>query len=105
MRDWLRVLLAAASVYRTAQLITIDEGPFSVFQSLRDAAGTYDRGPNGVPYSVLGRALGCPYCVGVYIAFGAALLVLRPSILGDLLLTWLGLAGLAAWLQGPRNAE
>jgi len=97
--DWVRLLLAGLATYRVARLIAIDEGPFSVFQRLRDVAGTYDLGENGQPVSGLGRGLGCPYCVGLYVAVLAAAAVAFPSWLGDLVMLWLGLAGAAAYLQ------
>lgn len=104
MPSWLRITLAAFATYRVAQLVTLDEGPFSIFENLRTAAGVYDRGPNGEPISIQGRMFGCPYCIGLYVALPGGILAMRQSLIGDAILLWLGLAGIAAYLQGPRVA-
>lgn len=104
LAEWIRVGLAAMTVYRLAQLVTIDEGLLGMFQRLRDWAGTYDRDAHGRTISARGRLFGCPYCIGLYIALAVAALVIWPSWIGDAALLVFGLAGIQAYLQGPRRA-
>jgi hypothetical protein len=91
----LRLILAALATYRLAQLVAIDDGPGGVFRRLRAWAVT----------GFWGGLVHCPYCVQVYAAVACAFLALWPSGVGDLALTICGIAGGAAWLQGPRDAE
>ncbi len=102
MPDLLRWLLAALACYRLAQLMALDDGPGDIFRELRLWAGCHEYGPDGRPKTGLGRLLGCPYCVGVWLALPCAALALRPCPLGDIALAILGLAGAQAWLQGAR---
>lgn len=104
MPDWVRIALAGLAAYRIAQLITIDEGPWAIFQRLRDWAGVSDRNQHGQPMTLRGRLFGCPYCIGLYVSFALAPLALWASLIGDLVLLAFGLAGLQAYLQGPRRA-
>lgn len=111
--DWLRVSLAALALYRLAQLITIDEGPGyrlsgetharGIFERLRDATGVHDRDAHGRTATMLGRFIGCPYCIGLWLAVPLAVLVLAPTVIGDWLLVILGMAGIQTYLQGPRR--
>ena len=90
----LRLILAALAVYRIGQLIAIDDGPGDVFKRLRAHFVT----------GSMGGLLHCPYCVGVWAAVACAVLALWPSGIGDVVLVILGIAGAAAFLQGPRDA-
>jgi hypothetical protein len=90
----IRLILAALAVYRLSQLVTIDDGPGDAFRRLRARYVT----------GFLGGLVHCPYCIGVWFAANAAIWVLWPSGIGDLALTWLGLAGAQAWMQGNREA-
>lgn len=109
MVSWVRFALAAMAAYRLAQLVSIDEGPplpgrkEGVFMQLRTWGGVYDRGANGQPASARGKLLACPYCIGMYLSGAVALLALVPTRIGDLILAWWGIAGVQAYLQGPRR--
>lgn len=91
----LRLLLAALAVYRLAQLVAIDDGPGDVFRRLRAHFLT----------GFVAGLIRCPYCVSVYAAAALGALVLWPCGVGDIVLVWVGIAGGACWLQGPRDAE
>lgn len=97
------MLCAALAVYRLAQLVAYDDGPLHVFAYLRqDARG---RANTGLWYwQHWAELVHCPYCLGVWFALLAALLVAVPTLPGDLLLLWLGLAGAQAYLEG-RNRD
>jgi hypothetical protein len=85
--------------------VAYDEGPRDILLKFRVWAGCYDRGEDGRPRSSLGRLMSCPYCLGVWFALGALIVVLTASVVGDVLLAWWGLAGLQAFLEGRTNVE
>jgi len=76
-----------------------DDGPRDMLLRLRTRLGVYDYGPwagsDGrlLPQSTIGRFLSCPYCVSGAVAPFVALLALFPSLIGDIFLAWLGVAG------------
>ena len=97
-----RWLLAALAVFRLASILTLEDGPVYVFRNGRRAIGQWAAPRKDDASLSLAELVNCPYCLGVWLAAGALLLVLKPTRLGDLLLGWLGLAGAQAWLQGRR---
>lgn len=102
--EWLRWLFAALTVFRLSQLVVYDDGPWDVMLRLRTWAGAYDLGENGEPVMTWGKFFACPYCVGVWLAFGVLALVFTVSVAGDMLLAWWGLAGAQALMEG-RNGK
>jgi len=90
--------VGALAVYRIAELIAIDDGPWDLFLRIRDWAGSYDLGEDGRPKRALGRFLKCPYCLGIWVALALAPVVLIPSPL-DWILIILGLAGAQALFE------
>lgn len=92
----IELALAVFAVFRVAELIAIDEGPGDVLLKFRVWAGAYTLGEDGRPSSV-GRLVSCPYCIGIYLAFIAALVVAPHD--WRLILYWLGIAGAQAFLQ------
>lgn len=99
----LLVVLIAFGVFRTAEALTLDDGPFGVFLRWRIFVGVYDRDASGRPTKELGRLFECPYCIGVWLALGGALswfyLYHLPFDVGIFFLLWLALAGIQASLQ------
>jgi len=99
MPEWVRWLAVILATLRATWALMFDDGPCCVLRGLRTRMGTYDYGaeigPDGRPQAIttLGRFLNCPYCVSLAVALLAVPLALWPSILGDVLLTWLGIAG------------
>jgi hypothetical protein len=90
MNDLMLFTLAALAVYRLAWLVAMDEGPFSLFATLRARVDPLQR-------TWLGRGLNCPVCVSFWLA-------LALSWLGGPLwwLWWLALAGAALYLVRTR---
>jgi hypothetical protein len=86
---WLLLVLLVFGVYRTARMLSQEEGPFALFQRTRDAAGQA---------SWFGRGLHCCMCLSWWIAgLAAVLLVLtQRATWGDLWYLWPGIAGMAA---------
>ena len=99
MPEWVRWFAVILATIRLTWALMFDDGPDCVLRWLRTRMGAYDYGsevgPDGRPQATttLGRFLNCPYCVSAVVAILAVPLVLWPSILGDILLTWLGVAG------------
>jgi hypothetical protein len=81
------VVLATLAVWRVTHLLWTEDGPWRVFARLRDA--TRDR--------FVGRILACFYCLSVWVAMPAALVVSNTWLEG--VLVWLGVAGGALLLQ------
>lgn len=85
---WLFLLLASFATYRTARLITQEDGPVDAFTRLRAWVGQG---------SSFGRGLHCFWCVSVWVAGLAAVLLILTAHARwvDVGLLWLGIAGLA----------
>lgn len=91
------LLVLGFAAYRLTQLITQDEGPFGLFLRLRAMLGAYDYNSFGIPETGLGRAISCPYCVGIYAA--ALMLLLYQWQVSRILVWWLAIAGVQALIQ------
>lgn len=91
------------AVYRLSRLLTIDEGPASMFLKLRTRLGAYDYDVRGQAETSIGRGISCPHCVGIYMAIVLWVLWrverVRPAI------QILGLAGAQSFLQAIGNGE
>lgn len=102
--DPLRLLFAGLSCYRLSRLLAWEEGPFGIFSALQRALGGKDIDEDtGQPKTLLGRFVGCPYCLGVWIALGLYFLLVYPTIMGDAFLIIMGLSGFQAYLQGTSD--
>lgn len=62
------LLVLGLASYRLSSLVSLEEGPFSMFIKLRAELGAYDYNAQGKARSAVGRGISCPYCVGVYMA-------------------------------------
>jgi len=93
---WLRVVLAIAAIYRVAQYIYLDDGPFDLLFKLRDRLGTYDLDDEGLSKTGVGRWFACYHCIAKYLAVPAGLAVMFPATWSDMILMVLGIAGLAS---------
>jgi hypothetical protein len=98
VNNWLDFILLTFVCYRLAQLFALDEGPFSVFHKLRVVTGAYDYDDSGRAKTGLGRAMTCPYCLGIWIALLLSLHAI--GIHWSILVWWLAIAGGQAFLQG-----
>lgn len=105
----LRLILAALTCFRLAQLITLDKGPLLIFERLRQRIEIYVAATESRRKSYFWKSVAdgasCPYCLGFYLSLLCTLLVLLPSQVGDWLLLWFGVMGLQAFLQGVSNRE
>jgi hypothetical protein len=109
----LRLILATLTCFRVAQLVTLDKGPFLIFERLRLKVENHIAASKARKQSYFWRSVAdgtsCPYCLGFYTSLLCTLLIIFPTQAGDLFLLWFGIMGLQAFLQGltdegePRN--
>lgn len=99
MSDWLLFIIASFAVYRAARMVAEEDGPSFAFRRLRDTF-TNDK-------SSIAVGIRCPYCVGVWAAGVATVLLVIVAGWDAWLfpLWWFGLAGAAAkiyefWKRG-----
>lgn len=90
----LRWVFAVFAVYRVSRMLALEEGPFSLFDRLRDSVG----GDNW-----LSRGVNCPYCIGFYVALAAALAVTERASAVELVMMWLSIAGAQTYLQATEG--
>jgi len=81
------VVLATLGVWRVTHLLWTEDGPGRMFARLREAAR--DR--------FAGRILSCFYCLSVWVAVPASLVISETWL--ERVLVWLGVAGGALLLQ------
>ena len=99
-----RIFLAMLAVYRLAILLSEDDGPLFIFKRLRDFTG-YKAGAQilkGSEYGFwvsLNEWLACVFCTSLWAAIGCALLVVYPTVAGDIFLLIFALAGAQSVLQ------
>lgn len=114
MGQSIRLFLAILSLYRSASLLSSEEGPYlpflykdakqtGVFKWIRMRLGAFEYGPDGLPLSNLGRGISCSLCTGVYISALLTFLVFKPTRFGDVLLTWLGMSGFQVYLENQTD--
>lgn len=110
MNRAIRIFLAICATYRLASMLSKDEGPYlpfiykskqqlGIFEEIRFRLGVYDYGPDGKPNTNLARGISCPLCTGVYISGLLLALVFKPTLVGDLFLTWMGMSGAQVFLE------
>lgn len=98
-------VVAALATYRIAMLITWDNGPWDIFERLREAAGAYEYDQDKRPASLVGKLVTCPYCVGVWAGAFCALLLVTFHPVAYLFLLALGLAGVQCALTRITEGE
>jgi hypothetical protein len=89
---WLLLLLCCLAVYRGARMVAKEDGPFSLFTTLRNLR-TADK-------DWIAVGIRCPLCIGFWLALPAALVYAVWA--GDVWLWplyWLGIAGGAVFLR------
>ena len=98
-----RLILAVLTVYRLAELVAIDDGPGSIFLSLRTWLGAYQYDASGRPARAAGRFVSCRYCLGIWFAIVAGAFVMFPNIVTDAGFLIFGIAGAQSALCGICN--
>lgn len=93
----IKLILAILATHRLSQLIAWDSGPAYSLKKLRDYVN-YRYTTEGGIWENIDEGINCPYCLGMYFALICVILFIRPK--KHFLLTWLGVAGGQAFLQG-----
>jgi hypothetical protein len=78
---WFRLALCVLATWRLSHLVAHEDGPFDVIVRLRARAGG----------GMLGRLMDCPYCLSLWIAAPAALLL--TDRLPEGCAAWLAISG------------
>jgi hypothetical protein len=84
----LTFVLAALAVYRLATDLAWEAGPFGWYSTLRGRVATWGR--------LWAEGISCPICLSFWLALPVALWLRWWQ--GDVLLWWLALAGVTAFL-------
>lgn len=76
--DMTQLLILILATWRASSLLVYEDGPFEVFERLREYAGVvYDERSQRTGTTELARGLTCLWCVSVWVGLGwAALFVL-----------------------------
>lgn len=109
-----RIVMAVFTIYRVASLISLEEGPYvgwpirsdqqiGIFEAIRFNLGAYSYGEDGKAETNLGRGISCPLCCGLYLSFVSLVFIFFPTMVGDLLLLWLGISGAQIFLVNLTN--
>ena len=89
----LRLVLCCLATWRLTHLIVFEDGPWDIVARVRALFGD----------SVVGKAMDCFYCTGVWIAIPFAFVV-GHSLL-NWVLSWLAISGTASLLEKATNRE
>ena len=94
-------ILAVLATYRMALLLPDDDGPFFVFKRLRSFTATKSMNENDEFgfWAMVDEGINCAYCMGLYAAILAGVVVLWNNYYGNLFLLILALAGGQAFMQ------
>lgn len=102
---WFGYLLVIFAVYRLAQLLAVDEGPFGVFVRFRKWAANKAAGaPRYGFHWTVASLFACPWCVGVFLSLAGALPFSNGSLLRYLVF-WLAIAGGQAFLESLSSRQ
>lgn len=66
MQHWLIFILSSVGIWRAAELIAYDAGPFRMFKRWRDL---------WISRPLIHELFTCPYCVSGYLAIGASVVL------------------------------
>ena len=93
----IRVALAILTCYRLAEFISVDDGPFKIFGTLRHKIGILSTKSRF--HHELALLINCPFCIGVWISGLVSLTVFFPSNFGDVVLIVGAISGGQAFLE------
>lgn len=97
-----KIILGVFFTYRVSQFLSLDEGPFLVFDRIRHytdikRADEQDKEKIGF-WTTFDGIIRCQYCTSVYVGFIATALVFSSNKLLFIVLVWGGIIGLHAFL-------
>lgn len=97
----LRLVLVILTCYRLARMIAMDDGPGFFFERLRLWAKekAEKEKSNLGKWHNLSEGLGCPFCAGAWVSLPLFVLLVWPTIYGDMFLLLLSISGAQAFMQ------
>lgn len=78
------------ATYGLVHVFFVTDGPFNLFQWLRMVAGAHSYGSDGKPETFLGKLVGCPYCLGIYVGAVFSLIALPLIVSMGVVIDWGG---------------
>ena len=95
---YVRILLGVLATYRVAELMSLDFGPYNIFQSIRSFLGR-KASSGDKTWKTLADLVNCPFCLGIWFSVLAIVLILLPTLSGDIFLLFMGVAGGQCFLE------
>ena len=101
MSDEIRILLLAFATYRIAELISVDEGPYDIFERIRSffKVRAMASGKQSGFMMNVAKLLECPFCVGIWISIAAGFVYLWYNPVADFITIIFAIAGIQAFLE------
>ncbi len=93
----LRIILVCLAVYRLADLLVIDDGPFDIFCNIRSWFNKGIVGNNAIRKTIA-EGIQCRYCVGVWFAILLTPFIYFPFMISDIVITIFAVAGVQSIL-------
>ncbi len=91
MSDIERLVICALAVYRLAEMLVMDDGPFDMFVELR---GWLQRSPDKSLRRNFYNGVSCVYCIGTWLALVFSLTFCFKNDVVDFFVFFLALSGL-----------
>lgn len=102
MERMLLALLFSFAVYRISRMVTREDGPYAMFETLRLSLGK--KAALNKTWKTLADLSNCPYCLGVWFSAIFAIKFVELGIIQYFTYA-LGIAGLQAFLQALEDKE
>ena len=77
----IEIFILGLAIWRLSSLLTLEDGPFDIFTTLRMYAGVYDLDEDGRPKGFFARTLDCLWCVSLYLSIIVGFFVFWPDVL------------------------
>lgn len=87
----LRIAILGFACFRLAQFLPYDQGPFSIFEKIRQRYGHME-------------FINCPYCQGIWMSLILTPFVFYSNPITDFIIFVFAIAGIQTMLQG-RNVQ
>lgn len=88
------VFLSILAVFKLAELISVEIGPYEIFERFRVYIGKLaaDKGKGSFVYQFSNLIL-CQFCLGIWLSFLMGALILFRSQIGDLFIVIMAISG------------
>lgn len=93
-----RIILAILAVYRLSELVALDTGPYDIFDKFRRMLGRKASSGSST-WKTLADLVNCPFCCGIWFSIFFTVLILFPTLPGDIFILFLAIAGGQTFLE------